>query len=96
VLSKIVSGGNRCTSDASSEITRLDTLDSTYRPADHAQVDKIYAQVEPSDLISKGQTTSVYLARILTADENEEGQIVVLKTIEKDKIAESYLAKIFA
>ena len=44
---------SRLVSDSASEITKLDTLDSTYRPSDLALIEQIYAAVEPCDLISK-------------------------------------------
>lgn len=95
-MSKIVSGGDQCTSDDASEIIRLGYVDCTYRPADQGEIEQLYAPVEPSNLISNGQTTSVYLTKVLAGDGTDESQTVVLKTIDKEKISSSDLAAVFA
>ena len=62
MISKIVSAsGERSISEVSSEVQRLGFVDTRYKPVDQSEIEKLYAPVEPSGLISKGQTTSVYL-----------------------------------
>ena len=67
------------------------TVDLAYKPLNQAQIDSLYQPVAVGDLISKQQTTSVYLTRRL-----EDNQDIVLKIIEKEKINVSDLAVRFA
>ena len=60
---KMISGHEKYNSDSNSELFKLDKVDCTYKPFDSAQVNKIYHVVEPSCLISKQLTTSIYLVR---------------------------------
>ena len=41
----------------------LDRILDDYRPSDPALLDSLYQAVEPSDLISKQQTTNIYLTK---------------------------------
>ena len=63
---KLISGGDKqCASAAGdnslSELCKFEQVDEFYRPHDLAEITKIYKPVEPSDLISKQQTTMIYL-----------------------------------
>ena len=59
---KLINGAERCNSDSNSEIFKLDLVNEQYRPSDSALIEQLYKPVEPSDLISKQQTTMIYLA----------------------------------
>ncbi len=60
---KLISGAeNLCNSDSNSEVVKLDQVHEHYRPTlDYAQIEQHYRAVEPSNLISKQQTTNIYL-----------------------------------
>ena len=69
VLGRILSGGDRCNSDSASEIERLvklEQVDHTYQPTEQSVIDQLYEPVEPCDLISKQQTTMIYLTKSKT------------------------------
>ena len=58
------SSNEKGTSDSAPEIVKLDQVEETFCPIeDQAYIDQLYQPVEPSQLISKQQTTSIYLTR---------------------------------
>ena len=88
--SKLVSQMEKQTDESCSEMIKFEMVDDTYHPCELSQIDQLYLPVEPSNLISKQQTTSIYLAQ------TTQKQEIVLKIIEKEKISCSDLAVTFA
>ena len=63
VLGRLVSGGERGFSECASEAMKLDKVDDAYKPTELSAIDQLYEPVEPCDLLSKQQTTMIYLAK---------------------------------
>ena len=53
VLGRLISGGDRNTSESASEIIKLDQVDEKYNPTEQSIIDQLYEPVEPGDILSK-------------------------------------------
>jgi len=76
-----------------SEVLQVSPVELTYQPSELSFINSLYEPCEPSKLISRQQSTMIYLSKTKHLEHNKD---IIIKTIEKEKIAESSLAIEFA